>query len=190
MKRSFSFALVLLVALAVTGFAVAQAKQSRNTAAVAATFTATATERTKTRECTGADGTYKLTRAVYEGTAAGDPLLAGKIVIRMESVVNATSGLGWSKGHVSFRDADGKLKAKASLAAVVSGSSALDGFMNGRVKEGGHLLANFSAAFSADGSSLTGSLGSGAAVNSAILTKGACEKAGRKGDDEKKKDDD
>lgn len=188
MKRSISFALALLVALVVTGFAVAQAKQSRQTDAVAATFTATATERTKTRQCTGADGTYDVTRGVYEGTATGDPLLAGKIVIRTESVVNATSGLGWTKGHVALRDADGKLKAKASLVAVVSGGTALNGFMNGRVKEGGHLLANFSAALGADGSSLTGALGSGAALNTAVLTKGSCARVKDEDADEKKAD--
>lgn len=190
MKRLTSFALVLLLALAVTGFAVAQVKQLRKTDAVAATFTATATEKTKTRQCTGADGTYDVTRGVYEGTAAGDPLLAGKITIRSHSVVNVTTGYGWTKGHVVLRDADGELKAKASLVAVNTDRGVLNGLMNGRVKEGGHLLANFSAAFSADGSSLTGALGAGTAVNSAILAKGACEKAGRKGDDEKKKDDD
>lgn len=195
MKRSISFALVLLVALVVTGFAVAHAKQSRTTDAVAATFTATSTERSETRQCTGADGTYNVTHGVYEGTASGDPLLAGEIVIRTQSVVNATSGLGWTKGHVALRDADGKLKAKASLVAVNTGGTALNGFLNGRVKEGGHLLANFSAAFNADGSALAGELGSGGAVNSAILTKGGCAKADRerteekKGDSERKKKD-
>lgn len=190
MKRIISFALVLLVALAVTGFAVAKAKESKSTNAVAATFTVTATADRKTRQCTGADGTYNVTRGVYEGTAAGDPLLAGKVTVRTESVVNATSGLGWTKGHVAFRDADGKLKAKASLVAVNTGGTALNGFMTGRVKEGGHLLANFSAAFGADGSSLAGELGSGGAVNSAILTKGACARADEMHDDEKRMDGD
>lgn len=185
MKRFTSFAFVLVVALVLTGFAVAKVKESKKTAAVEATFTATATADRKTRQCTGADGTYNVTRGVYEGTAAGDPLLAGKVTVRTESVVNATSGLGWTKGHVAFRDADGKLKAKASLVAVNTGSTNLNGFLNGRVKEGGHLLANFSAAFSADGSTLTGALGSGAAVNSAILTKGGC--AREESDDDEKK---
>jgi len=66
----------------------------------------------------------------------------------------------------------------------------LNGFLNGRVKGAGHLLANFSAAFNATGTSLSGELGSGAAQNTAFVTPGGCE---RDDDDdekgERKKDD-
>jgi len=180
--------LVTLVALAATGLAVAHERQSTKTEAVAATFTAAPTERTKTRQCTGADGTYSVTRGVYEGTATGDPRLTGKITIRTKTVVNLTNGYGWTQGHVALRDADGRLKAKAHLIAVHSQRGVLNGFLNGRVKGAGHLLANFSAAFNATGTSLTGELGSGAAQNTAIVTSGGCPKD----DDEKgerKKDD-
>lgn len=180
--------LVTLVALAATGLAVAHERQSTKTEAVAATFTAAPTERTKTRQCTGADGTYSVTRGVYEGTATGDPRLTGKITIRTKTVVNLTNGYGWTQGHVALRDVDGRLKAKAHLIAVHSQRGVLNGFLNGRVKGAGHLLANFSAAFNATGTSLTGELGSGAAQNTAIVTSGGCPKD----DDEKgerKKDD-
>lgn len=190
MKRFTTLALVTLVALVATGLAVAHEKQSKKTEAVVATFTAAATERTKTRQCIGADGTYDVTHGFYEGTATGDPRLAGKITIRTKTVVNLTNGYGWTRGHVALRDADGKLKAKAQLIAVNSQRGVLNGFLNGRVKGAGHLLANFSAAFNATGTSLTGELGSGAAQNTAIVTSGGCE---RDDDDdekgERKKDD-
>ena len=188
MRRFSTLAIVTLVALVATGLAIAHEKTSRKTEAVAATFTAAPTERSKTRQCTGSDGTYNVTKGVYAGTATGDPRLSGAIVIRTHTVVNLTNGYGWTKGHVTLRDANGKTKAKASLVAVNSQRGILNGFMNGRVKDGGHLLANFSAAFNADGTALTGELGSGAAQNTAILTTGGCAES--KDDDDHEDDDD
>lgn len=188
MKRFTTLALVTLMALVATGLAVANEKQSKKTEAVAATFTAAATDRTKTRQCTGADGTYNVTHGVYEGTSSGDPRLTGKITIRTKSVVNVTTGLGSTQGHVVIRDADGKQKAKARLVAVNSPTGVLSGMMDGRVKDAGHLLANFSGAFNAAGTSLSGELGSGAAQNSAILMSGGCEKSKDDEKGEKKKD--
>jgi len=119
--------------------------------------------------------------------------LTGKITLRTKAVVNLTNGYGWTQGHVAIRQADGRLKAKAKLIAVNSQRGVLNGFLNGRVKDAGHLLANFSAAFNATGTSLTGELGAGAAQNTAIVTSGGCEKSDDEdGHDEKgerKKDD-
>ncbi len=181
MKRLTTFALAALVALVVTGLAIADGSDTKQTSPVSATFTATPTEKTTTVTCTGADGTYKITRGSYEGTATGsDAVLTGKISLRTKSVVNTTTGYGYTEGKVTLRDADGKLKAKAQLVAVNTQKGILNGFLNGRVKEQGHLLANFSAAFNADGSSLSGQLGADAPVapqNSAIVTSGGCERS-------------
>jgi hypothetical protein len=150
---------------------------------VAATFTAASTT-TDTKTCTGPDGQYSITRAKYEGTSTGDPRLTGRITIRTHSVVNLTNGFGWTKGHVWLRDADGKARAHARLVAVNSERGVLNGFLTGRAKgvseaaPGGALLANFSAALNAAGTSLTGSLGgTSTGQNTAIVFSGACDKS-------------
>jgi hypothetical protein len=182
MKRTTTLILIALVALAATGLAIAQDGQSKKTEAIAAAFTATATGTVKTTTCTGADGAYKVTRASYEGTSTGDPKLAGKVSLRVESVVNETNGLGWTKGKLTVRDAAGKTLAKTELVAVNTGKTVVNGFLSGRVKDAGRLYANFSGAFSADGASVSGELGAGAALNSAIVTGGGCER--KKNDDD------
>ena len=124
------------VALAVTGLAIAHGSDTRKTSPVSASFTATPTEKTTTVTCTGGDGTYNITRGSYEGTATGsDAVLTGKITLRTKSVVNTTTGYGYTEGKVTLRDADGKLKAKAHLIAVNTQKGILNGFLNGRVKE-------------------------------------------------------
>lgn len=175
MRRFTIVSLVSLVALVSAGFAVAHGDRQKRTNAVAATFTAAATEHTKTRQCTGDDGTYSVTYGSYEGTSTGDARLSGKIVLRLKSVVNLTSGLGWTKGYAIVRGADGRLKAKTHLVAVNTQRGVLNGLVNGRVKEAGHLLANFSASLSSSGA-LAGELGGGSAQNTAIVTSGGCEK--------------
>lgn len=184
MKRTTTLMLTALLALAVAGLAIAQDRQGKKTEAVAAAFTATATGTAKSTTCTGADGTYKVTRASYAGTSTGDPKLAGKVALRVESVVNETNGLGWTKGKLVFRDADGKLLAKTELVAVNTGKTVLNGFLTGQVKGAGRLVANFSGSLGADGGSVSGELGAGAAVNSAVVTGGACDRKKRDGDDD------
>lgn len=174
MRRFAPLALVTVVALVVTGFAIAHEQQARKTEAVAATFTAS-TERVQSRQCTGADGVYDVTHAVYRGTATGDARLTGQITIKTKSVVNRTSGLGTTKGYVLIRDADGRLKAKAHLGAVVSQHTALNGLARGKVKNGGHLLANVTATFNLAGATLSGELGSGTGQNTAVVTSGSCD---------------
>jgi hypothetical protein len=186
MTRWISLALAAILALTVAGIAVAhKASKSGKTEATQATFTATPdAAKTKTRQCTGEDGTYNITHGVYTGTSTGDPRLTGNVTIKSESVVNLDNGLGWTKGRVYLRDGStGKLKANAGLDAVNTQRGKLDGFLKGQARDTdgkGHLslLANFSATFNADGTQLTGELGSEAPVppqNSAILHGKPCK---------------
>lgn len=190
MKRFTTFALVTLAALVATGLAIAHEKQSKKTEAVAASFTAAPTERTTTRQVVGQDGTYNVTHGVYQGTSTGDPRLTGKITMRTKTVVNVTNGYGWTKGHVVLRDDDGDLKAKATLVAVNSQRGVLNGLLTGRVKGAGKLIANFTAAFNATGTSLSGELGVG--QNTAIVTSGGFDRHDDDDDhrsDDRRKDD-
>lgn len=175
-----TIAALAVVALVAAGVAVAHGKRNgTGVKAVAAHFTAAPTSKTVTRTCTepGTGGAvWHLTRGVYTGTSTGD--LAGEITIRTQSTINTTTGLGYTVGKVELRDPSShKLLAQARLGAVNTQNGILDGMLQGRTKDG-MLLANFSAAFTADGSSLSGDVGSQTAGrNSAIVFGGVprCE---------------
>lgn len=182
--------IALLVAAAVallgTSLAVAAKRAGKGTDRVTTSFTAAATAKSKTRTCSGVDGKYRFIDGRYEGTASGDARLTGRLLIRLRTVVNATTGDGYTTGQLVIRASDGKLKAKASLAAATSDGSIVDGLLRGRVKAAGAdapagmLIANFRASLSGDGTQLSGELGGGAAQNSAIVFSGAgCERPAR-----------
>ena len=193
MTRWISLALAAVMALAVAGIAVASkgTNKAAKTEAAQATFTATPNaEKTKTRQCTGADGTYNVTKGVYNGTSTGDPRLTGDITIKTHTFVNTTNGLGFTKGRVYLRQTGGKkVIATAGLTAVNTQQGKLDGFLLGQAKDTNqgrvNLAANFSATFNNDGTQLTGELGSEAPVppqNSAIFFGGPCKKEKKSGD--------
>jgi hypothetical protein len=195
LTRWTSLAIAAVLALAVAGIAIAHGGggPAQKTEQVQATFTATPVAgKTKTRQCTGVDGTYAISKAVDTGTSTGDPRLTGNITIKSKSVVNTTTGLGWSQGKVSIKDpATGKLKGIAGFTAVITEGSKLEGFATGKVKntaapgaaksQNGHghgkftstLLANFSAAVAQDGTT-TGEIGTGGGANTAIVHGNPC----------------
>lgn len=164
MRKLKWIALTALVGLTAAGVAVAVIPKGISSAT--ATFDTTKAAKTKTKTCTGADGTYELTHGVYTGTATG--ALAGNVQIRFHSIVNTTEHLGLLKGKLVVRSAGegSQLKAKANLTAVVNNGN-VSGFLSGRVRDAGALLANFSATLSGD--DFDGQLGSGSATNTAIL---------------------
>ena len=154
----------VLVAHAATGIALAATVASTSTAS--ATFSADA-KRTATRTCQGDDGTYKITRGVYEGKMEStDARLNGPIRIKLESYYNTTENAGWMRGELRMRN--GENGTWAQLAAVN-----LDGNVEGMLSGNGKsprakLLANFSAKFTGDALS-DGQLGTGGSTNEASL---------------------
>jgi hypothetical protein len=197
-KRFIGLAMMAALMLTVAGIAVAHnGGNPGKTEAASATFTATPTDKSKTATCTGADGTYAITKGVYTGTSTGDPRLTGDILIRTKSVVNQDNGLGVTNGTVWLKDtATPKVsaahhgnrphyKAVARLTAVNTNKGKLDGLLAGTAKNADGkgstgLVANFSAAFNGDGSQLTGELGGNAPVapdNSAVFIGRPCKPA-------------
>jgi hypothetical protein len=191
-----SLAIAAVLALAVAGIAIAHGGggPAQKTEQVQATLTAKpVADKTKTRQCTGVDGTYAISKAVDTGTATGDPRLSGNVTIKSKSVVNTTTGLGWSEGKLYTTDpATGKLKGVAGFTAVVTEGSKLEGFVTGKVKneapapaaskasENGRsgkynstLRANFSATVAQDGT-VTGAIGDGDGANTAIVHGNPC----------------
>jgi hypothetical protein len=169
-----------LVAAAVAAFAVAGVAAAgdgpSSTSAVSASFVATTVNAKHIDTCTGADGAYVITHATYTGTSSGsaNANLNGAIEIDLKSVYNTTTNLGWASGNVRFNPGTPGDKAHGKLTAVdVNGQ--LQGFLAGSAGPGTQLLGNVSAAFSSTGGFTTGSLGSGAATDTAIVTTGSCK---------------
>ena len=178
-KRTIWTILAGLVALAIAGLAVA-AHQGAQTDAAVASFSATEVKRIKTRTCEGADGTYKITHAIVEGTVMSteDPVLAGNLRLHLKSVYNDTESLGWVTGKVHIRNevADPDTRARASLRAVN-----VDGEIEGMLVGGAgaphwKLLANFSANLADTGAVTDGQIGAGSSDNSALLFRGGCRR--------------
>jgi hypothetical protein len=198
MTRWIALAMAAVLALAVAGIAVAHKNggQPQATEEVAATFEATPDpEKTKTKQCTGVDGTYAITKSVAKGTAQGHERLSGNLTIKSKSVVNTQTGLGWSDGKTFTTDpATGKLKWVSGFSAVIKEGSKLEGLARGKVKSpsagatkakdgrrgskrglNSSLRANFSATVADDGK-ITGSIGGGGGDNSAIIHGNPCAK--------------
>jgi hypothetical protein len=181
-KRTIWTILAGLVALAIAGLAVAAHKGAQTDPAVAS-FSATEVKRIKTRTCEGADGTYKITHAIVEGTVASteDPVLAGNLRLHLKSVYNDTENLGWvtGKAHIRSEGADPDTRAtraRASLKAVN-----VDGEIEGMLVGGAgaphwKLLANFSASLADTGAVTNGQIGVGSSGNSALLFRGGCHR--------------
>lgn len=166
MKRTMWLGVAALVALAGAGLAVA-AMRDKGTTAVSFAVTGSAGDAVMTRTCTGVDGTYVITKAVYTGTATG--LYNGASArLRLHSTVNTTEGIGLAKGSLQLRSGD-SLQAKAHLVGVIKGGT-LSGVLTGRDVRGsdrGHLVANFSATLGSGSIALTA--GDGSAANDAVL---------------------
>ena len=207
--RLITLALAAVAALAVAGIAIAHGGggSPQKTEEVAATFTtAPVADKTRSKQCTGVDGTYTISKGVDQGDSTGDPRLTGKITIKSNTVVNNDTGLGWSEGNVFIRDAaSNKPKAVAHFDATLK-NGALEGLATGKVKnqapatkakdDHGHghggkfnstLLANFSATIGQDGT-VNGKVGGGGGDNVAILHGNPCAKphGDHKGDDGRK----
>jgi hypothetical protein len=172
--------LALAAALIVTTIAVADESNPRNFTAVSAHFTATGN--VKTRTCTRGGVTITERRGTFSGTSTStEPRLNGTVRITLRTIVSG-NGLGIATGKFRVRG-----KTEADLTAAVSGTNRLDGLLRGKAEQGGDrrlsarrddgekrgsFVANFSATLAA--SSVTGDLGSGSHLSTAVVDGGRC----------------
>jgi hypothetical protein len=140
---------------------------------VAGTFTATNVSWTKTRTCTTTDGkTIALTNGRYNGTALGDPDLAGPIRLAAHSVINTTDGVGFVDGRFRI-DVPGR-DTVANFTAVYD-HGALAGLAKGQARTpSARLLANISASFSSTGGFSAGKIGDSAGGSAVEVGPGTC----------------
>lgn len=176
--------LAALAALIVTSIAVAdENKPTTKFTSVTAQFTATGNVRSMTCTAnsaasgsnaagnTGGSGnaanpgmTIRVKRGTFSGTATStDSRLNGPVQVTLRVHVGR-NGLGYALGKLQIRG-----KIAADVTAIVSDTNKLDGM----IRAGRRLFANFSATL--NGSTLTGNLGSGSHANVAIVNAGGCE---------------
>jgi hypothetical protein len=181
-RLKIGISLAALAALALTGLAVADENKPTAIVSVTAHFTASGDVNRTTCPATVAKNVPSnvvaalprlVTRAQLSGTSTStEKQLNGPVRISLRTVVNA-GGIGTATG--TFR-IPGKIEAE--LVAVVSSGNRYDGFI--RTTSNRRLFANFSATAgssptNAKGAMLTGDLGSGGHLNTAVFGRGGCQ---------------
>ena len=169
MKRITWLALVAVAALVASSVAVAHLK-SGNVSAASATFSAPTTARLTTHTYTCDGQTIEITNARYTGTATSTTAdLNGPVEIKLHSLYNTTTKLGWVDGWLKVRAADDRMTARLTAVNV---DGKLDGWLRGHAGRGdGMLLGSLTATFDKATGFAVGAIGSGASTNAAVLAK-------------------
>jgi len=158
----------------------AASHRSQTTQRATSTFAAAAVTQSRSSTCTSTDGVYQGTTATYTGSSASsDARLNGTVTIRVRSILNTTTQLGWLSGSLSVRSSSGP-STSAELDGALAGGQAT-GFLRGNGhRDEAKLMASFSAAFTPGGGFASGQLGAGGATNAGVLfTSGSCSTAKR-----------
>jgi len=170
--------LVVAALAALVASSVAAAKlKSGNVSQVSATLSAPTTAHLTTRTLTCDGQTIEISAGRYTGTSTSTtPDLAGPIELRVHSVYNTSTKLGWVDGSLKIRAADNRSNAHFS---AVNSNGKLDGWLRGTAgHRDGVLFGSLSGSFSKSGGLTDGQLGTGTGANTAVLSKRAdCKKA-------------
>lgn len=175
MKKSI-FVVAALAALVASSVAVAHLK-SGNVSAVSAKLSAPTTAHLTTRTLTCDGQTIEISTGRYTGISESlTPDLAGPIELRVHSVYNTTTKLGWVDGSLKIRATDNRSSAHFS---AVNSDGKLDGWLRGNAgRRDGALFGSLSGSFSKTGGLTDGLLGSGTGANTAVLaTRTDCKKS-------------
>src|SRR3989337_438362 len=143
------FVLAALAALVASSVAVANLKNG-NVSAVSATLSAPTTAHLTTRTLTCAGQTIEVSNGRYTGTSTSStPDLAGPVELRVRSVYNRTTKLGWVDGSLKIRATDNNSNARFS---AVNSDGKLDGWLRGTAgHRDGILFGSISGSFSKSG---------------------------------------
>jgi hypothetical protein len=180
LRRRALVAVAATTALVAAGIAIADPGPGTTTL-VSAAFSANTVGPSQSQACTGANSNaYTVTDASYTGTASSaDSRLAGPLTISVESVYDSTTNVGSLTGDVEIDGtaANQPSHFRAALTAVdVNGT--VQGYLIGEADSGVRFMGSFSSGFSPTGgfgsASSPGTIGSGTATNTAIITGGSC----------------
>jgi hypothetical protein len=169
--RKTIFAVTALVALVASSVAVAHLK-SANVSAVSATLSAPTTVQANTRTVTCDGQTIEITSGRYTGTSVSTtPDLAGPVELRVQSVYNTTTKLGWVEGSLKIGAADDRSRANFT---AINSDGKLDGWLRGNAgHRDGSIFGSLSGTFSKAAGLTAGQLGTGTGANTALLAKHA-----------------
>ena len=169
MKRMTWLGVVALAALVASSVAVAHLK-SGNVSAASATFSAPTSSHLTTRTYTCDGQTIEVSSARYTGTATSTTAgLSGAVEVRLHSLYNTTTKLGWVDGWLKVRGDDSRTTAHLTAVNV---DGKLDGWLRGNVgRRHGTLFGSFTATFDKTTGLAAGAIGSGTSTNAAVLVK-------------------
>ena len=170
---------VLLAAVVAAAGVAAATRHSQSTQAAAADFNAGAVSRSHTETCAASDGTYQLTTATYTGTStSSDARLSGAIVLRVSSVVNTTTKLGFLDGTLRVRGTNAG--ASGNIHAAIANDAAVGSAVGQATRPEAKLIASISAGFTPATGFTAGKLGSGSANGAGVLfSRGDCRRPKR-----------
>jgi hypothetical protein len=174
--RKTILAVAALAALVASSVAVAHLK-SGNVTAVSATLSAPTTAHLTTRTLTCNGQTIEVSQGRYTGASVSTtPDLAGPVELRVHSVYNTTTKLGWVVGNLKIRAADDRSNAHFS---AVNSNGKLDGWLSGSAgHRDGILFGSLSGTFNKTGGLTDGQLGTGTGANTAVLaTRSDCSES-------------
>ena len=162
-------------ALVASSVAVAHLRTG-NVSSVSATLSAPTTVHLTSRTLTCGGQTIEVSTGRYTGMSTSTtPDLAGPIELRVHSVYNTTTKLGWVDGSLKIRASDNRSNARFS---AVNSDGKLDGWLRGSAgHRDGILFGSISGTFSKSGGLTDGQLGTGTGANTAVLAKRADCKA-------------
>ncbi len=169
-----------IAALSIVGAAAANEFGGSTVKSVNATFSAPTSSVSWTLTCTGTDGTYSATRAVYTGTAASsEATLNGPLTLNTQSLLNTTTGLGTIQGD--FTITTSTCRVAGSLSSVISAGT-VAGLLEARsTHDGPGLEANFSANYDATAGFTNGKIGATTGGQAVELLPASCTPAQQAG---------
>ena len=176
LKPRIAVPVVLFAAVVAVAGVAAATRHTQSSQAAAADFTAGAVSRIHTETCAASDGTYQLTTATYTGNStSSDARLNGAVELRVHSVVNTTTKLGFLDGTLRVRGANGG--ASGYLHAAIANGSAVGSLVGRATRPEAKLVASISAAFTPATGFASGKLGSGSSNGAGVLyTRGDCRR--------------
>jgi hypothetical protein len=176
LRPRIALPVVLLVAVVAVAGVAAATRHTQSTQAAAADFTASTVSRSHTATCTASDGTYQLTTATYTGNStSSDARLNGPVELRVYSVVNTTTKLGFLDGTLRVRG-----HASGNVHAAIANGAAVGSVVGQGTRPEAKLVASISAAFTPATGFAGGKLGSGSANGAGVFySRGDCRKPRR-----------
>jgi len=128
------------------------------------------------RICEGPEGEFAEQRVVATGTATGDQLLSGDVVLRVRLLNEFATGESFQRGKLVIRDSETGRKKVIARVTDAGVAEIFQGSLAGSVSGAGQLFANWRTTFHENGA-ITAQIGGEAADGRlpAVVVRGRCK---------------